>query len=113
MYDLLIKNAEVFYQDSLKKIDIAIQDGKIIKIEKNIQESESAKVIKADNLLALPGGIDSHVHISQPSGPDIEMADDFISATKSAAAGGNTFVIPFALQNRGESIRTVVQNYHE
>jgi dihydropyrimidinase len=113
MYDLLIKNAEVFYQDSLNKVDIAIQDGKIIKIEKNIQESESAKVIKADNLLALPGGIDSHVHISQPSGPDIEMADDFISATKSAAAGGNTFVIPFALQNRGESIRTVVQNYHE
>jgi dihydropyrimidinase len=113
MYDLLIKNAEVFYQDSLTKVDIAISNGKIIKIEKDIEESNSAKVIKADHLLALPGGIDSHVHISQPSGPDIEMADDFISATKSAAAGGNTFVIPFALQNRGESIRTVVQNYHE
>ena len=113
MYNLLIKNAEVFYQDNLDKLDIAILDGKISKIEKNIQESLSAEVINAEDMLALPGGIDSHVHISQPSGPDVEMADDFTSATKAAAAGGNTFVLPFALQNRGESIRSVVQDYHK
>ncbi len=113
MYDLLIKNAEVFYQDNVQKLDIGIVNSKIVKIEKNINESDSAEIVNAQNLLALPGGIDSHVHISQPSGPDVEMADDFTSATKAAAAGGNTFVIPFALQNRGESIRTVVQNYHK
>ena len=113
MYNLLIKNAEVFYQDNLDKLDIAISDGKISKIEKNIQESLSTEVINAEDMLALPGGIDSHVHISQPSGPDVEMADDFTSATKAAAAGGNTFVLPFALQNRGESIRSVVQDYHK
>lgn len=113
MYNLLIKNAEVFYQDNLDKLDIAILDGKISKIEKNIQESLSTEVINAEDMLALPGGIDSHVHISQPSGPDVEMADDFTSATKAAAAGGNTFVLPFALQNRGESIRSVVQDYHK
>ena len=113
MYDLLIKNAEVFYKDEVQKLDIAIVNSKIAKIEKKIDESKSFKTINAQNLLALPGGIDSHVHISQPSGPDVEMADDFTSATKAAAAGGNTFVIPFALQNRGDSIRSVVQNYHK
>jgi dihydropyrimidinase len=60
----------------------------------------------------LPGGIDSHVHIAQPSGPGIVMADDFASATRSAAFGGNTMVLPFAMQQKGESLREVVKQYH-
>jgi dihydropyrimidinase len=63
-------------------------------------------------LLVLPGGIDSHVHIAQPSGPGIVMADDFSSATRSAAFGGNTMVLPFAMQRKGESLRAVVDAYH-
>ena len=61
----------------------------------------------------LPGGIDSHVHISQPSGPGIVMADDFASATRSAAFGGNTMVLPFAMQQKGQSLREVVKDYHK
>ena len=60
----------------------------------------------------LPGGIDSHVHIAQPSGPGIVMADDFASATRAAAFGGNTMVLPFAMQQKGESLRQVVKDYH-
>ena len=36
MYYLLIKNAEVFYQDNVQKLDIGIVNSKIVKIEKNI-----------------------------------------------------------------------------
>ena len=43
--------------------------------------------------LVLPGGIDSHVHLDQPMGPGIVMADGFESGTRSAAAGGNTTVL--------------------
>jgi len=110
-FDLVIKNGDVFFQDKIKKLDIGILEGKIKAIENKIEQTSD--VIDAKGLLCLPGGIDSHVHISQPFGPDIQIADDFISATKSAAAGGNTCVIPFALQQRGESIRAVVQNYHK
>jgi len=60
----------------------------------------------------LPGGIDSHVHLSQPSGPGIVMADDFESGTRAAAFGGNTMVLPFAMQQKGESLREVVKQYH-
>ena len=60
----------------------------------------------------LPGGIDSHVHLSQPSAPGIVMADDFASGTRSAAFGGNTMVLPFAMQQKGESLREVVKQYH-
>ena len=34
MYDSLIKNAEVFYKDEVQKLDIAIVNSKIAKIEK-------------------------------------------------------------------------------
>ena len=60
----------------------------------------------------LPGGIDSHVHFAQPSGPDILMADDFESGTRSAAFGGNTTVLPFCLQLKGQSLREAVKTYH-
>ena len=60
---------------------------------------------------SLPGGIDSHVHLAQPSGPGIVMADDFESGTRSAALGGNTTVLPFCLQEKGQSLRAAVTAY--
>jgi dihydropyrimidinase len=41
------------------------------------------------------------------------MADDFVTGTRSAIAGGNTTVLPFALQPRGASLRTCVMDYHK
>ncbi|RPG36681.1 MAG: hypothetical protein CBC34_019175 [Hyphomicrobiaceae bacterium TMED74] len=41
------------------------------------------------------------------------MADDFESATRSAAFGGNTLVMPFCLQEKGQSLREVVSAYHK
>jgi len=40
-------------------------------------------------------------------------ADDFRSGTLSALCGGNTTVIPFAMQMRGQSLRAVVEDYHD
>src|ERR1700750_1588953 len=91
------------------RCDIGIRDGRIVAVADRIEGA--AREIDASGLLVLPGGIDSHVHISQASGPDVVMADDFASATRSAAAGGNTMVLPFALQEKGTSLRTCVENY--
>ena len=40
------------------------------------------------------------------------MADGFESGTRSAAVGGNTTVLAFALQPRGQSLRQSVEDYH-
>jgi dihydropyrimidinase len=40
------------------------------------------------------------------------MADDFESGTRAAAFGGNTLVMPFCLQQQGESLRQAVKDYH-
>ena len=73
----------------------------------------ATREIDATGKLVLPGGIDSHCHIEQRSSAGIVCADDFYSATVSAAFGGTTTVIPFAAQHRGQSLRQVVEEYHE
>jgi len=108
-YDLCIRGATVVTAAETVRADIGIRDGRITAIAEAIEGAK--EVIDASGLLALPGGIDSHVHISQASGPGIVMADDFASATAAAAAGGNTMVMPFALQERGHSLRRAVEDY--
>ena len=90
--------------------DIGIADGRIAALGANLGAAD--EIVDAIGRLVLPGGIDSHVHLAQPSGPDIVMADDFASGTRAAAFGGNTMVLPFAMQQKGESLRQVVRDYH-
>jgi dihydropyrimidinase len=40
------------------------------------------------------------------------MADDFSSATRAAAFGGNTFVMPYCLQAKGQPLREALKDYH-
>jgi dihydropyrimidinase len=110
-FDLAIRGGTIVTASDEFSADIGIQGGRIVSIADRIEGA--AREIDASGLLALPGGIDSHVHISQPSGPDVVMADDFASATRAAAAGGNTMVLPFALQEKGTSLRACVENYRK
>lgn len=109
-YDTIIANGTVATADWVRTCDIAISDGRIAAIGENLGTAD--RVIDASGKIVMPGGIDSHVHISQPSGDGIVMADDFASGTRSAICGGTTTVLPFALQQRGDSLREVVTAYH-
>jgi dihydropyrimidinase len=107
--DLAITGGTVVTATDSFRADIGISEGRIVAIADRVEGA--AEEIDATGRWVLPGGIDSHVHIAQPSGPGITMADGFATATASAAAGGNTFVMPFALQQRGTSLRDTVDAY--
>jgi dihydropyrimidinase len=109
-FDLIIRGGTVATASDTFKCDIGIAGGCIAALGTNL--GAAGDIVDATGKLVLPGGIDSHVHIAQPSGPGIVMADDFASATRSAAFGGNTMVLPFAMQQKGESLREVVTSYH-
>lgn len=109
-HDTIITGARVVTAADVMECDIGIRDGRIVTLGTDL--GAAAETIDARGLIAMPGGIDSHVHISQPSGPGIEMADDFASATAAAACGGNTTVLPFCLPDTGMSLRAAVQDYH-
>lgn len=108
-YDVVIKGGKIATASDVFHCDIGIADGRIAALGEGL---EGEKEIDATGKLVLPGGIDSHVHFAQPSGPDVTMADDFESGTRSAALGGNTTVLPFCLQQKGQSMRAALKDYH-
>ena len=109
-FDTIIRGGTVATAGDTFACDVGIRDGKIAALGEGL--GEAAEIVDATGRLVLPGGIDSHVHLSQPGTPGIIMADDFESGTRAAAFGGNTMVLPFALQQKGNSLRQVVQDYH-
>jgi len=110
-YDLVIRNGTVATAADTVTCDIGVKDGLVATLGKHLGQGE--REIDASGKLVLPGGIDSHCHIEQRSSAGVVCADDFYSATVAAAFGGTTTVIPFAAQHRGQSLRQVVQEYHE
>ena len=105
---MLIRGARVVASGGVSQCDIGITQGRITALGDNLSAHET---IDAHGLIAMPGGIDSHVHVAQPSGPGIEMADDFASATRAAACGGNTTIMPFCLPEDGQTLRDAVAAY--
>ena len=61
-YDILIKNAKIRRQDEL--VDIAVLDGKITAIEKNITE-EASKTMDASGNLVTESFVNGHLHLAK------------------------------------------------
>ncbi|PWE48285.1 dihydropyrimidinase [Thioclava sp. NG1] len=109
--DLAIRGGTLVTASDQFRADLGIRDGKIVEIAAEI--ADAREEIDATGLMVLPGGIDAHVHLAQPTSDGTVMADDFRTGTRSAAAGGNTTVLPFALQVKGSSLRECLAAYHE
>lgn len=110
-FDLVIRNGHVATSEDDFDADIGVTDGTIVAIAAGLDEG--SEEIDATGKLVTPGGVDSHCHVEQISSNGIWTADDWFTATRSAACGGTTTIIPFACQHRGDSLRDVVQSYHE
>ena len=110
-YDLIIKNGRIVTSTETKYADIGISDQKIIAIGNNLVSAK--ETIDASGKYILPGGIDSHCHVEQKSASGLVNSDTFESATKAAALGGNTSIIPFAAQYEGFTLTETLQDYHK
>ncbi len=110
MFDLVIRNGTVVTASDVTRCDIGIRGDRIVMLGEALPEGRED--IDATGLYVLPGGIDSHVHFAQPSGDGIVMADGFESGTRSALMGGNTTVMPFCLQQKGQTLREALAAYH-
>jgi len=79
-YDLLLKSGHVIDpKNEINSIlDVAIVNGKIAKIEKNIPASQANKVLDATGLFVTPGLVDIHTHVFVGARPD-KFADGILS----------------------------------
>lgn len=111
MFDLIIKNADIATASERFTCDIGIRDGRIAALAQGLEGAR--ETIDAAGYLVLPGGVDAHCHLDQPMPEGVRMADDFLTGTRSAACGGTTTVIPFAAQEKGQSLRAAVEDYHQ
>ncbi|MER1968493.1 dihydropyrimidinase [Castellaniella sp. GW247-6E4] len=110
-FDLTIRHARIVTDDTIVEGDVGIRGGRIAAIGPDLPPG--ARDIDAAGRWVLPGGIDSHCHVEQLSGMGVMGADDFYSATVSAAFGGTTTIIPFAAQHRGTAVPDIVRDYAE
>ncbi|KAI9374569.1 putative allantoinase [Aspergillus egyptiacus] len=98
MYDLVITNGICVTASDVAPLDIAIQGEKIAFLAPaGSLSDQGTRVIDAAGGYIMPGGIDCHVHLQEPSmfGKG-SSADDYESGTRSAIAGGNTTIVTFA-----------------
>lgn len=110
-FDLVIRNGTVVTAADAVRCDIGIVGETVVALGRDL--GAGRREIDAGDRLVLPGGVEGHCHIEQVSSMGIATADDFYSATVSAAFGGTTTVLPFAAQHRGQSLRATVEAYHE
>ena len=98
----------------------------------NLPIKDGVAELQADGAFVTPGGVDTHVHLSQFYEASIDNlqetvatngnldhlkdmpGDTFDSGTRSAIAGGTTTVITFASQfRRDKSLIPVIEEYHK
>lgn len=107
--DLAIRGGTIVTARGRWQGDIGVRDGVIVSLGEHV--SGATREIDATGHHVLPGGVDVHTHIDQRSSTGLHTADDFTSASRSAAAGGTTTVVSHVAQHRGDSLRAETDAY--
>ncbi len=96
----IFRSERVVTPEGVREASVLVDDlGVIQRVEHSIDISpgdDPAEVVDFGDLLLLPGGVDSHVHINEPGNTDWEGFD---TATAAAAAGGITTLVDMPLNS--------------
>src|SRR6266403_3427390 len=109
-FDTIVTNGRVVTATDTYSSDVAITAGKIAAIGQNLPRENATHIIDATGKYVLPGGIDVHTHLDMPFG-GTTSADDFETGTRAAAFGGTTTLIDFAIQYKGQTLRTAFDTW--
>ena len=100
VYDLILKNADVFLPSGLASVDIGVCNGKIEAIG-SLNDSQGEISRDLTGLTILPGFIDSQVHFREPG---MEHKEDLATGADAAVVGGITSV--FEMPNTNPTTTT-------
>jgi dihydropyrimidinase len=116
-FDVVVRGATVVSPGRQEAADIGVRDGRIAQIGGGMTGREE---IAADGLLALPGGVDAHVHLMYQAlaeelrqageiGPSEPMwVDDFWTGSLAAIGGGITTIGNMTFPLPGETPQDAV-----
>lgn len=109
--DLVIKGGTVVTATESYMADVAVENGKIVAIGKDLAV-DAKKIVDATGKLVLPGAIDAHTHMAMPFGGTVS-ADSYLSGTRAAVCGGVTTIFDYPVQHKGETILGLVGSKKE
>jgi dihydropyrimidinase len=108
---LLIEGGRIITAGDDYVADVYIENETIALIGESLDVAAD-RVIDASGKYVLPGCIDPHTHLDMPFGGTITI-DDFLSGQVSAAFGGTTCHIDFAIQSKGHTFTAGLDEWHE
>ena len=109
--DLIFKNGTVVTPQGMFEADVAVKDGKIAALGKNL-DLEAKEIKDVSGRLVLPGALDVHTHMAMPFGGTVS-ADSYLAGTRAAACGGVTTIFDYPVQHKGETICGLVDSKKE
>src|ERR1051325_4091519 len=109
-FDTIIANGTVVTATDTTLADVGIEGGIARAIAQSLPKDKGKKIIDASGKYVIPGGIDVHTHLDMPFG-GTTSADDFETGTRAAAFGGTTTLIDFAIQYKGQTLRTAFDTW--
>jgi allantoinase len=91
--DLVIKNVRVVrpHRPDVDLLDLGVRDGHFVRIAPDIPAGEARAIHDAGGLLGFPGVVDAHTHV----GIYAPLADDAVTESRAAAAGGVTAMLTY------------------
>ena len=85
----VIANGDVFVEGARRTLDVVVDGELVTALVTPGTGPSDAEIIDARGLLAIPGGVDVHVHTREPG---YTHKEDLITCTRAAAAGGYTTI---------------------
>jgi dihydropyrimidinase len=103
----LIRNGIIVTGSESEPGDILINDSIISEVGPGLPDNGADRIIDAQGMYILPGGVDPHVHMHLPVGGSFS-SDNFHTGSRAALCGGTTTLIDFVTPVRGESLVTAL-----
>jgi dihydropyrimidinase len=107
---ILIRGGRVITAADDVVADVYVEDERVALIGESL-DVQADRTIDASGKYVLPGCIDPHTHLDMPFGGTVTI-DDFESGQRSAAFGGTTCHIDFAIQTKGRSFTEGIEEWH-
>lgn len=110
---ILITGGTIVTADGSYRGDVLVDGEVITQIGADLVAAgvTADETIDATGKYVIPGAIDVHTHMELPFGGTFAK-DTFETGTRAAAFGGTTAIVDFAVQSKGQALRTGLDAWH-
>lgn len=104
---IILKGGKIIHDGVAEMADVAVVDGRIERIEANIEPAEGDRVYDCEGKVVMSGLVDLHVHLREPG---FSAKETIATGTAAAAHGGFTMVCSMPnLEPAPDTVETLQQ----